>query len=49
MPGSPWQGLEAWGEPQRGGGAETFQDKASHNIRTDAGDSIAQGPTKPLA
>lgn len=48
MPGSPWQGLEAWGELQRGGGAETFQDKASHNIM-DAGDSIAQGPTEPLA
>lgn len=48
MPGSPWQGLEAWGEPQRGWG-ETFQDKTSHNIRKDAADSIAQGPTEPLA
>ena len=44
----PRQGLEVWGEPQSGG-VETFQDKTSHNIRKDAGDSIAQGPTETLA
>lgn len=31
MPGSPWQGLEAWGEPQRGGGRDLpGQDQPQH-------------------